>query len=437
VASRNRTALVRRELRCARPFDDATVRLSPSVYGEKSLRTANALTSSGRLAYCRHAGRLVKHASQLKSTRQVTLFSLHYYLRTCFERAHPNPWLIDASCIETRPDLLQLKMSKAPDRTYNPLAIRPEIERMHLPLPKFVKLTVVPLTVFAFSFPACSQTGQSPEVTALVKKSLADMIFVKGGTFTMGDFGPQVTPEKLPFTSQQENKPAHSVTLDSFSISKYKVTYADLDIYTAATGKSSWPQDKADRQYRAADHPAGVPWQMAKDYCEWLGKQSGAPVDLPTEAQWEYAARSGGKPVIFGTNNGKYEADHNLPSADTVEQKYTPDTAVSQYVYPVGKYPPNALGLYDIGVDGRDWVNDWFAPDYYEHSPAKNPTGPANGTMKVIRGAEGDNSETAMTVYRYKAPPAGYVIKTKDGRTLGPTAVTLTFRCAVQKTSPL
>ncbi|MGC2964262.1 MULTISPECIES: SUMF1/EgtB/PvdO family nonheme iron enzyme [unclassified Paraburkholderia] len=254
-----------------------------------------------------------------------------------------------------------------------------DVYRMHLSFTKCSILGAIPLAVQAFCLPACSQTGQSPEVEALVKKSLADMVFVKGGTFTMGDFGPQVTPEKLSFTSQQENKPAHTVTLDSFSIGKYKVTYADLDVYTTATGKPSWPHDKADRPYRVADNPAGVPWQMAKDYCEWLGKQSGAPVDLPTEAQWEYAARSGGKLLIFGTSNGKYEADHNLPSVDTIEEKYTPETVVFQYIYPVGKYPPNALGLYDIGVDGRDWINDWFAPDYYEHSPAKNPTGPASG----------------------------------------------------------
>ncbi|WP_277046555.1 formylglycine-generating enzyme family protein [Caballeronia mineralivorans] len=322
-------------------------------------------------------------------------------------------------------------------RIYNRSAICSEIDRMHLPLLKFFNLTAVPLALLVFSISACSQTGQSPEVKALVKKSLADMIFVKGGTFTMGDFGPQVTPEKLPFTSQQENKPAHPVTLDSFSISKYKITYAELDAYTAATGKPSWPQNKPDQPYKIANNPAGVPWQMAKDFCQWIGKQSDQPVDLPTEAQWEYAARSGGKPVIFATDSGKYEPDRNLPSGDTIEEKYTPDSAVSKYVYPIDKYLPNAAGLYDMGVNGRDWVNDWFAADYYAHSPSKNPQGPATGTMKVIRGAEGDNRETAMTVYRYGAPPGGYVVKTKDGRTLGPSSVTLTFRCAVQTSSPL
>ncbi|MGF6570076.1 sulfatase modifying factor 1 [Paraburkholderia sp. GAS333] len=308
---------------------------------------------------------------------------------------------------------------------------------MHSSLPKYVKLSAIPLAVLVFSLPACSQTGQSPEVGALVKKSLGDMVFVKGGTFTMGDFGPQVTPEKLPYTSQHENKPAHQVTLDSFSIGRHKVTYADLDVYTTATGKPSWPEYKLDKLQKVAGNPAGVPWQMAKDYCEWVGKNSGEPVDLPTEAQWEYAARSGGKPVIFGTDNGKYESDRNLPSVDTIKHKFTAPSVVSLYLYLVGQYPPNPLGLYDVGLDGRDWVNDWFAPDYYEHSPEKNPTGPATGTMKVIRGAESNQQGTAMTVYRDSAPPGGYVIKLRNGQTIGPTSVNLTFRCAVQKAGPL
>jgi sulfatase modifying factor 1 len=325
----------------------------------------------------------------------------------------------------------------APDRIYNRSAIRSEIDRMHLPLPKFFNLTTVPLALLAFSISACSQTSQSPEVKALVKKSLADMAFVKGGTFTMGDFGPEASPEKLPYTSQDENKPAHQVMLDSFSISKYKVTYADFDIYTAATGKPSWPQDKIPRSYRVPTHPVGVPWQMAKDYCQWLGKESNLPVDLPTEAQWEYAARSGGKPIVFATDNGKYEPDRNFPSSDTIADKLASNVGLVQmYLYPVGKYPANPLGLFDMGFDGRDWVNDWFSADYYANSPAKNPQGPASGTKKVIRGAEGGNDETAMTMYRYGTEPAGHLIPENGGKTIPSFFMIYTFRCALESSRP-
>ncbi|MFM0042559.1 formylglycine-generating enzyme family protein [Paraburkholderia sediminicola] len=308
---------------------------------------------------------------------------------------------------------------------------------MRLSFTKGSILGAIPLAILVFCLPACSQTGQSPEVKALVKKSLADMVFVKGGTFKMGDFGPEVSPEKLPYTSQDENKPVHQVTLDGFSIGKYKVTYADFDIYTVATGKPSWPPGKSQRSYRVPTHPVGVPWQMAKDYCQWLGKESNLPVDLPTEAQWEYAARSGGKDVAFATDNGKYEPDRNFPSSDTIADKLAPDVGLVQmYLYPVGKYPANPLGLFDMGFDGSDWVNDWFSADYYAKAPAKNPQGPASGTKKVIRGAEGGNDETAMTMYRYGTEPAGHPIPVNGGMTIPSAFITLTFRCELQSPQP-
>ncbi|MGU7776110.1 formylglycine-generating enzyme family protein [Burkholderia sp. MR1-5-21] len=298
---------------------------------------------------------------------------------------------------------------------------------MRFPISRQLAATTSAVVLLTFCLPACSQQdSQSPEIKALVKKSLADMAVVKGGTFMMGDFGPSVSPEKLPYTAQHEDKPAHQVTLDSFSIGRYKVTYADFDVYMKAVGNLSYPDDRLSKLYRVPTHPVGVPWKAAKDYCQWLGKQSGLPIDLPSEAQWEYAARSGGKPLIFATDNGKSEPDRNFPSADTIDAKLAPNLGMSQiYLYPVGKYPPNPLGLYDMGFNGQDWVNDWFDPQYYEHSPEKNPQGPAAATKKVIRGFQGGYDESAMTVYREGIEPAAG----KDGLGGFPT---LTFRCAIQ-----
>ncbi|WP_417926446.1 SUMF1/EgtB/PvdO family nonheme iron enzyme [Cupriavidus nantongensis] len=73
-------------------------------------------------------------------------------------------------------------------------------------------------------------------VQALIKKTKSNLVFVKGGTFKMGDFGSISTPDKLPYTSQDESKPLHDVELESFSIGKYKVTYEDFDVYSSATG---------------------------------------------------------------------------------------------------------------------------------------------------------------------------------------------------------
>lgn len=293
-------------------------------------------------------------------------------------------------------------------------------------------VAVICVANLTFCLPACShQSASSPETQALVKKSLSDMVFVRGGTFMMGDFGPSVTPEKLPLTAQHEDKPVHKVALDSFSIGRYKVTYADFDVYMKAVGNLSYPDDRLSKKYRVASHPVGVPWKYAKDYCRWLGKQSGLPIDLPTEAQWEYAARSGGKQLVFATDDGKWEPDRNFPSEDTIADKLVPGLGMSQiYIYPVGKYPPNPIGLYDMGFDGKDWVNDWFDPGYYDHSPEKNPQGPPSGTKKVARGFEGGYDESAMTVYRDGEEPA---VVGKGDLWGFPT---MTFRCAIQSPNP-
>ncbi|NHB94587.1 formylglycine-generating enzyme family protein [Photorhabdus cinerea] len=217
------------------------------------------------------------------------------------------------------------------------------------------------------------------EQRALVKEALAEMVPVAGGSFMMGDFGHRVG-EHLPYSFDLDNKPEHKVTLDSFKIAKYKVTWGQFNRYRAILGlpktatynnlKSSDPDYEYFDRSTGDNYPASVSWQDAKDYCQWLGGVSGKQVDLPTEAQWEYAARSRGQLFIFANNNNVYEPNKN----------FTND------IRPVGSYPPNPLGLYDMMGNGTDWVNDWYAADYYQHSPEHNPQGPERGKDKVVRG---------------------------------------------------
>ena len=295
------------------------------------------------------------------------------------------------------------------------------------------KLIVV-ATVAASFLLGCDQKSTDKRETlseALVAKSLSNMVPVKGGEFLMGDFGPLVG-EKLPFSINQDDKVLHKVVLSDFSISKYKVTNDDYNKYLQITGVKKPPINILLKDYpslQKSDYSVGITWQQAKDYCQWLGKESGKKIDLPTEAQWEYAARSRGQYIPFATNNGEFLPGKNIPSQDELSE-YTDGAGIP--IYPVGKYPPNPLGLYDMGLSGSEWTNDWYAADYYSHSPVNDPQGPAQGTKKVLRGYIGGDRQYALTMFRQSKLPVPKIDKDDDYEKygVGPQYV---FRCVVNK----
>jgi formylglycine-generating enzyme required for sulfatase activity len=137
------------------------------------------------------------------------------------------------------------------------------------------KLIVV-ASVAAGLLTGCDQgntTGSEKAAKALVDKSVSNMVPVQGGEFLMGDFGPLVG-EKLPFSIQQDDKGLHKVILSDFSISKYKVTNDDFNVYLKVKDKKihPWIYWQNVILLLKGDYPAGVIWQQAKDYCQWLGK---------------------------------------------------------------------------------------------------------------------------------------------------------------------
>ncbi|HBW7281329.1 TPA: formylglycine-generating enzyme family protein [Klebsiella pneumoniae] len=295
------------------------------------------------------------------------------------------------------------------------------------------KLIVV-ASVAAGLLTGCDQksTGKRETLSeALVAKSLSNMVPVKGGEFLMGDFGPLVG-QKLPFSINQDDKVLHKVVLSDFSISKFKVTNDDYNKYLQITGIKKPPINILLKEYPSLqkdDYSVGVTWQQAKDYCQWLGKESDKNIDLPTEAQWEYAARSRGQYLPFSTNNGNFELGSNIPEQKKLDE-YTDGYGFP--IYPIGKYPPNPLGLYDMGLSGAEWSNDWYSTDYYSHSPVYDPQGPVKGNEKVLRGYVGGDRQYALTIFRQSSQPVPKFAGRDDYQKFGVSPL-FVFRCVINK----
>ena len=208
----------------------------------------------------------------------------------------------------------------------------------------------------------------------MVQRNMDNMVFVEGGEFLMGNPGG--------WAMGSDTIPAHEVVLDDFYIQKYEVTQGDFEVFVKASDYEikarGYEKDRERYPERFAEElPAVVSWLDAKAFCRWLGEQSDHDVDLPTEAQWEYAARSGGKSFRHATDNGELEPGRNISEAnDPALALYGNDQNIPE---PPGLYPPNPLGLHDMSANVSEWVNDYYQPDYYQYSERINPKGPETG----------------------------------------------------------
>jgi formylglycine-generating enzyme required for sulfatase activity len=198
----------------------------------------------------------------------------------------------------------------------------------------------------------------------------SQMIYISGGSFSMGS---------------SDEKPIHSVTLSSFYMSKYEVTQKQWQDIMGTNPSYFKNCDNCPVEQ--------VSWNDIQDFIRKLNTKTGKNYRLPTEAEWEYAARGG--------QNYKYAGSDNLGSV-----AWYRDNSGSK-THPVGQKSANGYGLYDMAGNVWEWCSDWYGSDYYNNSPSSNPKGPNSGTYRVLRGGSWDYaSGNCRAAHRsYDTPP--------------------------------
>lgn len=243
-------------------------------------------------------------------------------------------------------------------------------------------------------------------IERLKSKTLDDLIAVEGGEFMMGDFGRLWNASGLYYWGEKDEIPVHKVVLSSFSITKYKVTFAEYDVFTDATKRKRVATNGDDAEFhRHPSVPVMATWADAQAYCRWVGKQLAQTMDLPTEAQWEYAARSQGQFFAAATDDGGLDYGRNIGFMSM--RSYLKPAGREFFIgYSAAYFPPNPLGLYQMHLNGYEWVRDWYDENYYAKSPMRDPEGPTTGVLKALRGQPNLGAgELGTTFARAKAPP--------------------------------
>ncbi len=211
-----------------------------------------------------------------------------------------------------------------------------------------------------------------------------NMVLIEGGTFMMGK------------DLNGDHSPAHLVEVNSFYMDIHEVTNAEYQLFCKAT-QNNLPEYWSIEKYKSGpsfpDYPVvGISNEDARRFAEWAGKR------LPTEAEWEYAARGG----LEGQNYP------NGSSLDT-EQARVNNPIFEPGPLPVMSFAPNGYGLYDMAGNVWEWVSDWYAADYYSSSPEANPCGPSTGRFKVIRGGGWHSGPGCNMVFYRNALPQHWV----------------------------
>ena len=213
------------------------------------------------------------------------------------------------------------------------------------------------------------RTG-SQKLLKQVNKPDILLVDIEGGTYLMGC--------DLKSGNCETDELAHRVTVSDFRMSKFEITFDLYDAYCDSVGLEK-PEDNG---WGRGNRPViNVTWRDANNFAQWMGGR------LPTEAEWEYAARAGGKNA-FGKTNCLSKTQANFDGTSDVMRCGT--ESFLKRTQPVGSYPANAYGLHDMFGNVFEWCNDWYG--VYPEGTTVNPSGPMDARYKVNRGGSWANS---------------------------------------------
>ena len=226
------------------------------------------------------------------------------------------------------------------------------------------------------------------------------MIYIPPGTFFMG----------MPWENgAQDESPQHKIYLNGYWISKYETTFKQYHVFCEETGRRE-PDDNG--KGRKKKPVINVSWYNAREYCNWLSTKSSLHFRLPSEAEWEKAARGiqartypwgekkpDGKCANFADINLLFQYEQiNLPASEAEHQsnlKWMDRNSDDGYTFtsPVGKYPlgTSPYGVRDMAGNVWEWIDDWYDGNYYQHASGRNPRGPLTGIYKITRGGGWDS----------------------------------------------
>jgi formylglycine-generating enzyme required for sulfatase activity len=227
--------------------------------------------------------------------------------------------------------------------------------------------------------------------------------------------------------ADEDERPVHRVYVSEFLIGRFPVTQEDyarfvrgagypppavrgLPLITVGGREALFTELTAPYAWETPDPPAGlgshpvvlVRHDDALSYCQWLSDELEQVTRLPTEAEWEKAARGGVEGLRYPWGQDIDASHGNFLAEGTVKRL--------RGTRPTGTYPPNAYGLYDMMGNVWEWVSDWYAPDYYGRGDVRDPRGADSGNMRIVRGGSWVNDDVSMLrcAYRHKVPPDTY-----------------------------